>query len=102
VEALRSQLIYLDGRPPPPRERSSGAGFPRAVTGEGDTLVVEYTNFAVDGMVSGARAYSMPAIVMSDGTVSKRVTERWKRLDDTHFALYGFTLDDPGTRTKTV
>src|SRR5216683_1198815 len=43
VEALRSQLIYLDGRP--------------------------------------------------------RLTERWKRLDDTHL-LYGFTMDDPATRTK--
>jgi hypothetical protein len=50
-------------------------------------------------MVVGARAYSVPAIVMSDGTVRKRVTERWKRLDDTHL-LYGFTLDDPGTRMK--
>ena len=25
--------------------------------------------------------------------------ERWKRLDDTHL-LYGFTLDDPASRTK--
>jgi hypothetical protein len=41
----------------------------------------------------------MPAIVMSDGTVRKHLSERWKRLDDTHL-LYGFTLDDPGTRTK--
>ena len=48
-----------------------------------DTLVVEYTNFAAD----------------ANSTASKRVTERWKRLDDTHL-LYGFTLDDPGTRTK--
>jgi hypothetical protein len=98
VEALRSQLIYLDGRPPPPASVHLEQGAARGHW-EGDTLVVEYTNFAVDGMVSGARAYSMPAIVMSDGTVSKRVTERWKRLDDTHL-LYGFTLDDPGTRTK--
>jgi hypothetical protein len=98
VEALRSQLIYLDGRPPPPASVHLEQGAARGHW-EGDTLVVEYTNFAVDGMVSGARAYSMPAIVMSDGTVRKRVTERWKRLDDTHL-LYGFTLDDPGTRTK--
>jgi hypothetical protein len=98
VEALRSQLIYLDGRPRPPAsvhlEQGAGRGH-----WEDDTLVVEYTNFAADGMVSGARAYSMPALIMSDGTVSKRLTERWKRLDDTHL-LYGFTLDDPGARTK--
>jgi hypothetical protein len=98
VEALRSQLIYLDERPRPPASVHLEQGAARGHW-EGDTLVVEYTNFAVDGMVSGARAYSMPAVVMSDGTVSKRLTERWKRLDDTHL-LYGFTLDDPGTRTK--
>jgi hypothetical protein len=66
---------------------------------EGDTLVVEYTNFAADALQSGARTYSMPAMVMSDGTVRKRLTERWKRLDDTHL-LYGFTLDDPDMRIK--
>jgi hypothetical protein len=98
VEALRSQLIYLDGRPRPPASVHLEQGAARGHW-EGDTLVVEYTNFAADGMVSGARAYSTPAIVMSDGSVSKRLTERWKRLDDTHL-LYGFTLDDPGTRTK--
>ena len=93
VEALRSQLIYLDGRPRPPASVHLEQGVARGHW-DGDTLVVEYTNCAVDGMVSGARAYSMPAVVMSDGTVRKRLTERWKRLDDTHL-LYGFTLDDP-------
>jgi hypothetical protein len=98
VEALRSQLIYLDGRPRPPASVHLEQGAARGHW-EGDTLVVEYTNFAAVAMVVGARMYSVPAIVMSDGSVSKRVTERWKRLDDTHL-LYGFTLDDPGTRTK--
>jgi hypothetical protein len=98
TEALRSQLIYLDGRPRPPASVHLEQGAARGHW-EDDTLVVEYTNFAVDGMVVGARNYSPPAIIMSDGTVNKRVTERWKRLDDTHL-LYGFTLDDPGTRTR--
>jgi hypothetical protein len=98
VEALRSQLIYLDGRPPPPASIHLEQGSARGHW-EGDTLVVEYSNFAPVSMVVGARNYATPAIVMSDGTVNKRVTERWKRLDDTHL-LYGFTLDDPGTRTK--
>jgi hypothetical protein len=35
----------------------------------------------------------------SDGAARKRLTERWKRLDDSHL-LYGFTMDDPATRTK--
>jgi hypothetical protein len=98
VEALRSQLIRLDGRPRPPASVHLEQGVARGHW-EGDTLVVEYSNFAAVAMVTGARNYAPPAIVMSDGTVSKRLTERWKRLDDTHL-LYGFTLDDPGTRTK--
>src|SRR6266446_1036404 len=100
VEALRSQLIYLDGRPRPPASVHLETGAARGHW-DGDTLVVEYTNFAADAMVSGVTTYSMPpkAMVMSDGTVRKRLTERWKRRDDTHL-LYGFTMDDPGTRTK--
>ena len=82
VEALRSQLIYLDGRPRPPADVHLETGAARGHW-EDDTLVAEYTNFAAD----------------ANGTASKRLTERWKRLDDTHL-LYGFTLDDPGTRTK--
>ena len=82
VEALRSQLIYLDGRPRPPADVHLETGAARGHWDD-DTLVVEYTNFAAD----------------ANGTASKRLTERWKRLDDTHL-LYGFTLDDPGTRTK--
>jgi hypothetical protein len=82
VEALRSQLIYLDGRPRPPASVHLEQGAARGHW-DGDTLVVEYTNFAED----------------ADGTAGKRLTERWKRLDDAHL-LYGYTLDDPGTRTK--
>jgi hypothetical protein len=97
-ENLRSQLIYLDGRPRPPASVHLETGAARGHW-QGDTLVVEYTNFAANAMVNGARTYSTPVIVMSDGTVRKHLTERWKRLDDMHL-LYGFTLDDPGTRTK--
>jgi hypothetical protein len=82
VEALRSQLIYLDGRPRPPASVHLETGAARGHWDD-DTLVVEYTNFAAD----------------ANSTASKRLTERWKRLDDAHL-LYGFTLDDPGTRTK--
>jgi len=81
-EALRSQLIYLDGRPRPPASIHLETGAARGHW-DGDTLVVDYTNFAAD----------------ANGTAQKQLTERWKRLDDTHL-LYGYTLDDPGTRTK--
>jgi hypothetical protein len=82
AEALRSQLIYLDERPRPPANVHLETGAARGHWDD-DTLVVEYTNFAAD----------------ANGSASKRLTERWKRLDDTHL-LYGFTLADPGTRTK--
>jgi hypothetical protein len=80
VEALRSQLIYLDGRPRPPASVHLEQGAARGHW-DNDTLIVEYTNFAADAMVVGARAYSVPAIVMSDGTVRKTRTcstdSRW-------------------------
>jgi hypothetical protein len=98
TEALRSQLIYLDGRPRPPASVHLEQGAARGHW-EGDILVVEYTNFAPNAMLTGARTYPTPVLAMSDGTVMKRLTERWKRLDDTRL-LYGFTLDDPGRRTK--
>jgi hypothetical protein len=82
TEALRSQVIYLDGRPRPPATVHLETGAARGHW-DGDTLVVEYTNFP-----AGA-----------GGAAGKHLTERWKRLDDTHL-LYGFTMDDPATRTK--
>jgi hypothetical protein len=101
AEALRSQLIYIDGRPRPPGSVHLETGAARGHW-EGDTLVVEYTNFAVDALVPGVTTYvaaPKAAAVNADSPVRKRLTERWKRLDDTHL-LYGFTLDDPETRTQ--
>jgi hypothetical protein len=100
VEALRSQLIYLDDRPRPPAGVHLQTGAARGHW-DGDTLVVEYTNFAADALAFGVVSYSLPtqATVVSDAGASARLTERWKRLDDTHL-LYGFTMDDPATRTK--
>jgi len=54
VEALRSQLIHLDGRPRPPASVHLEQGAARGHW-EGDTLVVEYSNFAPVAMVVGAR-----------------------------------------------
>ena len=84
VEALDSQMIYLDGRPRPPENIHLDMGASRGHW-EGDTLVVETTNFKDWGT--------------RDGTEKMHLIERWKRLDDTHM-LYGFTIDDPGTWTK--
>jgi hypothetical protein len=84
VEALESQIIYLDGRPRPPESIHLDQGASRGHW-EGDTLVVETTNFKDQGT--------------RNGTEKMHLVERWKRLDDTHM-LYGFTMDDPGTWTR--
>jgi hypothetical protein len=99
AEALRSQVIYLDGRPRPPADIHLETGAARGHW-EGDTLVVEYTNFSADALAGGVVSYTTPATALAAlAPERRRLTERWKRLDDTHL-LYGFTLDDPGTRTK--
>jgi hypothetical protein len=88
-ESMDSQIIPLDGRPRPPENIQLYKGVARGHW-DGDTLVVESTNFApwASGFFS---AY---------GTTQKmHLTERWKRLDDLHM-LYGFTIDDPGTWAK--
>jgi hypothetical protein len=88
-ESMDSQIIPLDGRPRPPESVHLDKGVARGHW-EGDTLVVESTNFAewASGFFSNY------------GTTEKmHLTERWKRLDDTHM-LYGFTIDDPGTWTR--
>jgi hypothetical protein len=83
-ESLESQVIYLDGRPRPPESVHLHLGAARGHW-DGDTLIVEYSNFGGDG---------------EDGTGSgEHLTARYKRLDDTHL-LFGYTMDNPDTRTK--
>jgi len=79
-ESLVSQVIYMDARPRPPADVHLQLGSARGHW-EGDTLIVEYTNF------SGA-----------DGG-RRHLTARYKLLDANHL-LFGYTSDDPGTRTK--
>jgi hypothetical protein len=83
-EAGQEQVIYMDGRPRPPENIHLQEGAARGHW-DGDTLVVEYTNFAEDAV--------------RDGSDQMKITERFKRIDDLHL-LYGFTIDDPGTWTK--
>ncbi len=83
-EAGDSQIVYMDGRPRPPADIHLQEGAARGHW-DGDTLIVEYTNFAEDSV--------------HDGSEKMKITERYKRLDDLHM-LYGFTMDDPGTWTK--
>jgi hypothetical protein len=80
-ESLVSQVIYLDGRPRPSENVHLQMGAARGHW-DGDTLIVEYTNFSTD-----------------EGQGRERLTARYKRLDDNHL-LFGYTRDDPGTRMK--
>jgi hypothetical protein len=79
-ESLVSQVIYMDARPRPPADVHLQLGSARGHW-EGDTLIVEYTNF------SGA-----------DGG-RRHLLARYKLLDANHL-LFGYTSDDPGGRTK--
>jgi hypothetical protein len=79
-EPLVSQVIYMDARPRPPADVHLQLGSARGHW-DGDTLIVEYTNFS--GPDGGKR----------------HLTARYKLLDANHL-LFGYTSDDPGTRTK--
>jgi len=80
-----ARIVAVNGRPHPPKEV-------RFLTGdsvgrwEGDTLVVDTTNFAKEGGFRGA-------------TTNLHLVERFTRVDkDT--LRYEFTVDDPATWTK--
>ena len=88
-EAHESQMIYLDGRARPPENIHLDKGAARGHW-EGDTLVVDYTNF---------KGWGMGPFTAYGNTEKARLTERWKRLDENHL-LYGFTIEDPETWTR--
>jgi hypothetical protein len=85
-EAHESQLIYLDGRARPPENVRLYKGAARGHW-EGDTLVVDSTNF---------NNLAMGGTFNYGNTEKAHLIERWKRLDENHL-LYGFTIEDPGT-----
>ena len=77
-----ARIIPLDGRPAPPGAARGWMGLPRG-RWEGDTLVVETTNFNARNPFRGSGA-------------ALRVTERFTRVaGDT--LLYTFTVEDPET-----
>ena len=79
------RIIPLDGRPQPPQNLRQWVGLSRG-RWEGDTLVVETTNFNGKNPFRGS-------------SENLRVVERFTRVaDDT--ILYRFTVEDPSTWTK--
>ena len=82
-----ARIIPTDGRPHLPESVRQWFGDPRGHW-EGDTLVVETTNFT-----------NRTSIQNAPTTEKLKVTERFSRLD-ANTVLYQFTVDDPGTWTK--
>jgi hypothetical protein len=80
-----ARIVPLDGRPHVPANIRLWRGDSRGKW-DGDTLVVETTNFRDDGVFRGA-------------TASMRLVERFRRVDAATL-LYEFTVSDPATWTR--
>jgi hypothetical protein len=76
------RMIPLDGRPQPPSGVKQWMGVARG-RWDGDTLIVETTNFNGKNPLRGS-------------SENMRVTERFKRVSASQI-LYTFTVDDPST-----
>jgi hypothetical protein len=86
-----ARIIPLDARPAPPANLKQWVGMSRG-RWEGETLVVETTNFNGRNPVGGGRG----------GTASSeyvKVTERFTRTSDDQIE-YRFTVEDPHTWTR--
>jgi hypothetical protein len=86
-----ARIIPLDNRPAPPAGLKQWVGMSRG-RWEGETLVVETTNFNGRNPVGGGRggAGSSDAV---------KVTERFTRISDDQIE-YKFTVEDPNTWTR--
>ena len=83
------RIVYMDGRGPPPGERSrQGHSVGRW---EGDVLVVETTNFADEAWGTARGIPSGPR---------KRVVERYRLTDGGETLTVDFTLEDPEYLTE--
>jgi len=80
-----TRVIPLDGRAPLPKGLRQWLGSSRGHF-DGDTLVVETSNFRPETAFRGA-------------SENMRLTERFTRIDD-NVLLYEFTVDDPSTFTR--
>jgi hypothetical protein len=85
-----ARIIWLDGRPHVSPAIRSYMGDSRG-RWDGDTLVVETTNFHPNGNPMGG--------LSTRGSQDMRLTERLRRTSATTLE-YGFTVDDPATWTR--
>jgi hypothetical protein len=83
-----ARIVPLDGRPRLPSNVPQWLGDSRGHW-EGDTLVIETTNFTGRTQIRGMT----PGLLLSEAT---RVTERFQRADENSIQ-YEFTVEDPNT-----
>ena len=95
--AIRTEMIHevriipLDGRPHAPAALKTYMGDPRGHW-EGNTLVIETTNFLAGGNGLGGNGGGVPY------TEDLKLVERFTRIDD-HSLQYEITVNDPKTYT---
>jgi hypothetical protein len=85
-----ARVIPLDNRPAPPAGLKQWVGVSRG-RWEGETLVVETTNFNGRNPVGGGRG--------ANSSEHVKVTERFTRISDDQIE-YKFTVDDPHTWSR--
>jgi hypothetical protein len=90
-----ARIIPLDRRPQPHRNVRQWMGVSRG-RWEGDTLVVETTNFNGKNPFRGSEAVGSQGV---GGSENMRVIERFSRVADDSI-LYRFTVDDPTTWSR--
>lgn len=90
-----ARTIWLDGRPHIPASIHQLTGDSRGHW-DGDTLVVDSTNFNDETNFRGPPATARQDIFSSP---KLHVTERFTRVDD-NTIVYRFTVDDPGVWTR--
>jgi hypothetical protein len=91
AEMMHVRIIPLDGSPHMPEQIRGWMGDSRG-RWEGDTLVVETTNFDARGWISSnASAGRMHAVPQSEAL---HVVERFRRVDE-HTILWQATIEDP-------
>jgi hypothetical protein len=92
-----SRIIPVDARPHLSQRVKTWYGDPRGHW-EGNTLVVETTNFRSDD--SMGRPLGRTGVVYGGGNAETyKITERWTRVD-AETLHYTFTIDDPQTWTR--
>src|SRR5687768_9854230 len=92
------RIIYTDGRPPLKSVHKNYLGEPRG-RWEGNTLVVETTNYRPGPSGTNLGVYGSPGGSRWPVSTDMKTTERFTRLND-DFLLYEMKVEDPVVMTR--